>query len=966
MKKLYVLVLALASIASASAQTFTAGTLPGSYHSGGVTGVWDMNNDGLNDIVVMDNSTTLRVLYQNPNGSFTQANTATQALGASQWGMTVADVNNDGFGDVVCGGAYDNLRVYYTDGSGNATVTSLPVSIFTQAVTLGDINNDGWLDFFSCHDDGPARFWRNDGTGNLEYQNSYFIDPVNDTLIDYNLYPGNYPGTSDPLMSGNYGNEFCDFDRDGDLDLLVAKCRQASNDPYDVRRTNILFVNDGTNHYTEDAHNRGLVNLQQTWTATFGDVDNDGDFDCLMTTHSGTLEMYKNDGTGHFTNITAGSGLEVAGFFMQGQMADFDNDGLLDVIFAGGNFGYYHNNGNYTWTQMNSAFSNPSTMHGFALGDLNNDGFVDVYAGYGNSGGYVTPGTNADRVQINGANSNHWIAFDLEGVISNKNSVGAQVELHGAFGIQVREVRSGVSYGITNSNMLNFGIGANTSIDYAIIRWPSGITKVITNPAIDQYHQYYEVDCSAPTATITSQGSTFLCVGQSVDLSASSTGNFVWNTGSTASTITVSEPGIYYAYAYDGTGCASVSNMITVNYNTSVQAPTVVAGGQLDFCQGLSVALTATQGAAYLWSNGEQTQTIYAAEPGTYTCQVDNGCGFQNSANSIDVIVYAAPSAPASSDVQVGQSGVSVDLSATGTNLSWYDVATGGSPLATGSTFTTPAITSFPATFWVEDAAVYGGVQGVGGKSTNDAANGQYFTTTPANYNKFDALTDVILDSVLVFSNAAGVRTIEVIDANLNVVATGDFDIANGSVYVPVNFFIPQGTGYGLRTTTATPNLWRDRNITTATPYNYPYDVNGLISITGTTVTNANQNQDGDNYYYFFYDWHAHTPEFTCAGPRTEVTINFVGVEEITSLNNVVVFPNPAEETLTVRVNANRGGAMYINLIDEVGRTVQMNQVTVSTGTQNFELNLSNLASGIYQVQLVKDGQSASQRVVVK
>ena len=110
MKKLYVIALALVSFAAATAQTFTAGTLPGSYYSGGVTGVWDMNNDGLNDIVVMDQSKTLRILYQQANGSFTQVNAGTQ-LGSSQWGMTVADIDNDGFGDVISGGGYDNLHV---------------------------------------------------------------------------------------------------------------------------------------------------------------------------------------------------------------------------------------------------------------------------------------------------------------------------------------------------------------------------------------------------------------------------------------------------------------------------------------------------------------------------------------------------------------------------------------------------------------------------------------------------------------------------------------------------------------------------------------------------------------------------------------------------------------------------------------------------------------------------------------
>jgi len=68
MKKLYVLALALVGFTAATAQTFTAATLPGSYYSGGVTGVWDMNKDGLNDIVVLDQSKTLRILYQQANG----------------------------------------------------------------------------------------------------------------------------------------------------------------------------------------------------------------------------------------------------------------------------------------------------------------------------------------------------------------------------------------------------------------------------------------------------------------------------------------------------------------------------------------------------------------------------------------------------------------------------------------------------------------------------------------------------------------------------------------------------------------------------------------------------------------------------------------------------------------------------------------------------------------------------------
>ena len=108
------------------------------------------------------------------------------------------------------------------------------------------------------------------------------------------------------------------------------------------------------------------------------------------------------------------------------------------------------------------------------------------------------------------------------------------------------------------------------------------------------------------------------------------------------------------------------------------------------------------------------------------------------------VVVYAAPAAPTAADVTIGVTGVTADLTATGSNLQWYDVATGGSPIATGPTFTTPTINASPTSYWVEDVATYGGASGNGGKAMNDLVGGAYFTNTPTNFNKFDALEDVL------------------------------------------------------------------------------------------------------------------------------------------------------------------------------------------------------------------------------
>jgi hypothetical protein len=206
--------------------------------------------------------------------------------------------------------------------------------------------------------------FRNDGAGNLV---------PDQTLIDYNLYPGNYPGTSDPLMSGNYGNEFCDFDRDGDMDLLVAKCRQASNDPYDPRRTNLLFVNDGNNVYTDDAAARGLVNLQQSWTATFGDIDNDGDLDLAVGRDDGTLSSFRRNADGSFTpmngiggnSVNPFSGIDV-GWLSAPTFTDLDRNGTLDLILGNsdGTLSAFRRNNDGSFTPMNGVGGNSANPFG--------------------------------------------------------------------------------------------------------------------------------------------------------------------------------------------------------------------------------------------------------------------------------------------------------------------------------------------------------------------------------------------------------------------------------------------------------------------------------------------------------------------------------------------------------------------------------------------------------------------------
>jgi len=177
-------------------------------------------------------------------------------------------------------------------------------------------------------------------------------------------------------------------------------------------------------------------------------------------------------------------------------MEDFDNDTYIDILVTDGagtgDHAIYKNNGNKTFTKMPAPFPTGGlTIQSAANGDLNNDGFMDIIAGFAN--GFNGSSSNPDILYLNNGNSNNWTEILLEGVESNINGIGARVELHyDTDKMQIREVRSGESYGTMNSLMTHFGLGTNTSIDKIVVKWPSGIVDEVINPAVNTVHSLLE------------------------------------------------------------------------------------------------------------------------------------------------------------------------------------------------------------------------------------------------------------------------------------------------------------------------------------------------------------------------------------------------------------------------------------------------------------------------------------------
>jgi len=409
--------------------------------------VVDMNNDFLDDIVGVSTN-NIRIHAQNNDGTFTMTDYPTaMADNLPTWSLTAGDYNKDGYNDLMYGST-NGLTFFKSNATGTAYIKDNPgQNIFCQRSNFIDLNNDGNLDAFVCHDVDPNVYYLNNGSGVMTYYQS------NNALTPGAILLGIHPD------GGNYGSIWVDYDNDGDQDLFIAKCRGGSG----TAKFNELHRNNGNGTFTDVSVAANMYDPIQTWSSAWGDYDNDGDMDALVgaSSNSDGLHKYmKNNGDGTFSDTTIGTGWDTNNATSIEHIAhDFDNNGFVDVMGGGNKIMY--NQGNGTFVPFN---------HGFdvtAVGDLNNDGFLDFQSG--------------NTLRINSGNSNKWLKLNLRGIQSNRNGIGARIEIYGVWGKQIRDVRSGEGFKYMSSLNTHFGIGQATTIDLVIIKWPSGLVDTYTN-----------------------------------------------------------------------------------------------------------------------------------------------------------------------------------------------------------------------------------------------------------------------------------------------------------------------------------------------------------------------------------------------------------------------------------------------------------------------------------------------------
>lgn len=356
-------------------------------------------------------------------------------------------------------------------------------------------------------------------------------------------------------------------------------------------------------------------------------------------------------------------------------------------------------------------------------------------------------------------------------------------------------------------------------------------------------------------------------------------------TGNSASTVYFkSATGLSQQYTCTATNSVSQCvNVATTTVSNLPANPVLASTG--DICVSGSVVLSATPAtgwgaATFQWQDSPDGNTytdISGATALTYTTPTLTSTRYYKlkvlvggnpcSESTITVVMHNPLVTGITPSTQCGFGQATLGATGTGGTLNWFTAASGGNPVGTGTSYTTPIIAT-TTNYYVECVSGFGPSASVG-PATNGIGTNAYFTST-LYYTNFNVLASVMkLKGVYVYPETAGTVKLYIADNNGNVLHTVDYAVTTPGVktYVPINYDIVGGTGYRIGPRAGSVVLSRN-----STGASYPYTLANVVSITGNNYNTA--------YYYHYYQWEVSS---ACVSPRQTVTATVTPPPAITA-----------------------------------------------------------------------------------
>jgi len=369
-------------------------------------------------------------LYKNDNGKFQdvtdEAGFTSNVLGFGL-GLAISDINGDGWPDIYISNDYNEQDYLYINNKNGTFSERLEnyighTSLFSMGSDIADINNDGYTDIMTLD-----------------------MLPEGNSRQKMVSGPDNYDKYQRLVTSGFYNQTM----------------------------RNMLQLNNQGESFSEIGQFSGISNTDWSWSSLIADFDNDGFKDVFIT------NGYKRDYTNmDFMNYAVQEKLKENKTGQQTAIME-----LLKNIPSTVEENYtYHNNGDLTFTKVNSAWglNQKSLSNGAAYTDLDNDGDLDLVVNNLEEEAFVY--RNNSEIHTN----NKYLKVRLKGNTDNTYGIGTKIMVHLDDKVLTQEMMPTRGYQSSVDPVLTFGIGEVATIDKITITWPNFEKQILTDIAPNQ------------------------------------------------------------------------------------------------------------------------------------------------------------------------------------------------------------------------------------------------------------------------------------------------------------------------------------------------------------------------------------------------------------------------------------------------------------------------------------------------